>query len=158
MWISDGVTILTYSAAMQDQLSERVYTQIIQNTQNPTRLSRKHVKICRDRTGNMPNVSTMATYFCPRVEIHKFPGRKRCITGNTLVVNTQAKNEQKATILTDSQLIYYIFRKGRSGSERLWRISLRFLALYLATNPITDPIWIPTAKNPADGSSRSIKR
>ena len=61
----------------------------------------------------------------------------------------------QVTVIIDSQVIFYMLKKGRTGSERLYRTSRRIGALSLALNLRIDPVWVPSKENPSDAPSRA---
>lgn len=69
-------------------------------------------------------------------------GRQKCMRGG------------QVSVLTDSQVLFYMIKKGRSGASRLVRISQRIGALSVALNMRLDPVWVPSKDNPADAPSR----
>jgi hypothetical protein len=58
--------------------------------------------------------------------------------------------------LVDSQVVFYIVRKGRTSSPACIRATQRLAATLLATGIQLFPVWIPSKTNPADAPSRAF--
>lgn len=61
---------------------------------------------------------------------------------------------ERLFLLTDSSVVYFGLRKGRSSSPALLLLLRRCASLLLASGLDLLPIWIPSAVNPADRPSR----
>ena len=59
--------------------------------------------------------------------------------------------------LTDSAVVLYVIRKGRTSSATLIRVVHRIAAMLLASGMSLLPVWLPSALNPADAPSRSFQ-
>ena len=57
-------------------------------------------------------------------------------------------------LVTDSSVVYYALRKGRSSSPSLLRLLRRCSALALGGGLSLALVWVPSAVNPADSASR----
>jgi len=57
-------------------------------------------------------------------------------------------------LVTDSSVVYYALRKGRSSSPALLRLLRRCSALALGGGLSLALVWVPSAVNPADSASR----
>lgn len=62
---------------------------------------------------------------------------------------------ERLFLLTDSSVVYFGLRKGRSSSPALLLLLRRCASLLLASGLDLLPIWIPSAVNPADRPSRN---
>ena len=56
------------------------------------------------------------------------------------------------SVITDSQVCFYIIARGRSGAARLWRLCRRVSAVVLAGNFKLVPMWVGSKDNHADAS------
>lgn len=64
--------------------------------------------------------------------------------------------DTRLLLLTDSAVVFYGLRKGRSSAPALLSLYRRYAALVLGSGLAILPIWIPSAANPADSASRNV--
>lgn len=56
----------------------------------------------------------------------------------------------------DSQVLYYLLRRGRSSAYGLGRVARTLAAIILCGNLEVEVVWLPSEQNPADAASRSF--
>lgn len=61
---------------------------------------------------------------------------------------------RRITVLTDSQVSYYMVFRGRSGAQSLLRFSRSLRALCRAGNMRIEPVWLANEKRPENSLLR----